>query len=101
MRKMLSLFVVLLAILLATACQAQSTSFQKTITNWPDGWGPALPYHVLVESDSFWYDIKWDGKTIVVKSSIERDYAKWTDDQWRELINWCYVDNDDLRVSKL
>jgi hypothetical protein len=90
--------------LLMGSCFAESSlSFKKEIaeSSWTENWGPALPYHVRVVSKDFWYEIKWDGKVIYIKSSVERDYASWTDEQWKELINWCYVSSNDLIIVKL
>jgi hypothetical protein len=101
---MKKLIAVIFIVILAMSCAAQSsTVYQKTLDekSWPNGWGPAMPYHVKVISDTFWYDIHWDGKTIFIKSSVERNYAEWTDDEWRNLINYCYVDNDNLKMIKL
>jgi hypothetical protein len=99
---MKKMFCILFIVLLASSCVAQKTTeYQKTITVWPTPLGPSLPYHIKVISDDFWYEIMWDGRVISIISSFEQDYASWDDDRWRELINWCYVNDDHLKILKL
>jgi hypothetical protein len=101
---MKKLMLITLIFLAFSSCKAQdSTYYQKTVTEdfWKDGYGPAMPYHVKIIASDFWYEINWTGTIITIRSSIPKNYWAWSNDDWCNIINYCYVDREDLKIIKL